>query len=38
VHAKNPGNLKVSVPADGAYKFALKVKDPQAPVLTISAD
>ncbi len=38
VHGKNPGNLQVSAPADGAYKFALEVKDPQAPVLTISAD
>jgi hypothetical protein len=26
------------VPADGRYKFTLEVKDPNAPILTISAE
>ncbi len=37
-HGKNPANLRVTVPADGRYKFTLEVKDPNAPILTISAE
>ncbi len=35
---KNPANLRVTMPADGRYKFTLEVKDSNAPILTISAE
>jgi pullulanase len=35
---KNPGNLKVTLPADGVYKFVLEPKNPNAPMLTISTN
>jgi hypothetical protein len=37
-HGKNPANLKVTVPADGRYKFTLDAKNPNAPILTISTN
>ena len=34
---ENPGNLKITLPAVGRYVFELKVENPDAPIVTISA-